>query len=62
MNNIILHGKGTLNVQYYGNIYGNALLMKNFKSLYDSSKDLYIGCGNCAKKQYKNFIKVKNNG
>lgn len=57
---IIQKGHGTVDVNYYGKLYANATHLKDFKKLYDDTKDLYIVCGSCASKKYRNFIKVNN--
>ena len=57
--NIIQHGRGEIDVQYYGQLYPNAMKMKNFRDLYDKTLDLFVACNDCATAKYRNFTKVK---
>lgn len=52
-------GEGKIPLEYYGRIYVNARNLEDFFKLYDSKKDLYVPCGNCASKKYSMLIKVK---
>lgn len=59
LNNIFKSGKGNIDIQYYGNIYSNAKLIKTFNRDFDRNQDLLISCNECMKTKYRNFIKVK---
>ena len=52
-------GNGTLNIEYTGRIYYNAVHLKDFKSMYNPAQDLLIDCTQCAKKKYGKFIKIQ---
>lgn len=56
--NAIRTGSGKVDLLYYGQIFSNAKNIKNFSSKFDKSLDILIECGDCAKKKYKNLIKV----
>lgn len=46
-------------VEYYGRLVPNAENCKSFFKDYDPQMDLYLPCGKCAKKKYKQFIKIE---
>lgn len=58
---IIHSGNGTLDVFYTGHIYGNCDTLKDFRSMYDKSKDLYVPCTDCAANKYRKFIRISPN-
>ena len=51
-------GRGLVDVQYYGNLYGNCRQLKDFNKQFDRTLDLIIDCNECAKRKYRNFVKV----
>ena len=55
---IIQKGIGSEIVRFYGQLYVECDSLKNFRQMYDKSKDLYIPCTDCAANKYGSFIKV----
>ena len=55
---IIQKGIGSEIARFYGQLYGECDSLKNFRQMYDKSKDLYIPCTDCAANKYGSFIKV----
>lgn len=51
-------GTGKETIYYYGEIFQNATLIKDFFAVYDSTKDILINCNTCAMKKYKNFVHI----
>lgn len=54
---IIKQGKGSIDIQYTGQIFNNAKNIKNFNQEFDSEQDLLIVCHDCASKKYRNIKK-----
>lgn len=52
-------GKGKVDVQYYGNMYSFCKQLKDFNKMFDRTLDLIVDCNECAKRKYRNFVKVK---
>lgn len=57
-NNIIHSGNGSVTVRYYGHLYSNCETMKDFRKNFDSTKDLFVACNDCASHKYAAFVKV----
>jgi hypothetical protein len=55
---LIKNGNGNLDVYYYGRMFANASVIKDFTKQYKPELDLLISCKDCASKKYRNFIKV----
>ena len=56
---ILTNGKGSIDIQYTGDIFNNAKNIKNFEQEFDKDQDLLIVCHDCASKKYRNIIKKK---
>lgn len=54
----IPHCTGHILVKYSGIMYTNAKQIKNLNDIYNPTQDLYVTCGSCAAKKYKQFLKV----
>ena len=56
---ILTSGKGTIDIQYTGQIFNNATNINNFEQAFDSEQDLLITCDSCATKKYRSILKKK---
>ena len=56
---ILTSGKGSIDIQYTGDIFNNAKNIKNFEQEFDKDQDLLIVCHDCASKKYRNITKKK---
>lgn len=59
--NIMSSGNGTIDVEFYGNMYSQAMKMKNFRDMFDNKLDLFVACNDCARSKYHSFKKVRPN-